>query len=1171
MAFFGVQLPNPYQAAASTLPHVPGMDYQICDQTATYLTSPWTYDVHGSGSPVSTAYTVDEYMKLNTDGTENATSPGTAYNNTLPPLPTYMAAESPGTTAAIIYEPGSNTSSPAYDFPNTPILQFFEGGSYGYLGLQTISGDEFIGGSATGFPGPQFNDSGGAGGIASNNDTFSYSGGSSTLAATANAGDTTVTTTSAISAYAAQITFADGTTYGIAGGTPTSIQLNAPLANSETAGSTEWTNSTAPIATVSAGKAQGATTVTLNASSIPLVQWENIVIGTHNYQINPVSGSQSGYTVTIPDGLDENVAAGTPVYYGTAASGAGGVTIEYLDISNDLHATTGTITIGSGWTIEHNKIHDSYRNEGEGVAIYGGDESTIEYNCFSKMGSSGAGGAGTHDVFDYNEVYQSGYEGDPGCGCTGDKWWGSLNADIVDNAFIEVGPSDGTPAVWLDNGNTGTLIEGNYFYHNAGSAIMNETGFNMKVDNNLFLNDGWGDGTGASSNSGGAVNVNSSGGINVPGSRFENQIDISNNYFMNDWEGVTIWQSDQRNCLGSGEGWPVDSAYCSGGFPTTATNSAGGQYYFSHQGDTDHGGASNVAADTSGGSSTVMLGSSEATGDQIGFTNPATATTSDTAKNVSSFNGAGTVNVDSTSGFPSTGQLSAATSNGPAILDYTNTTATSFTGVSLIAQPGHTTSGTLSGSVLVNDPAYATTSDNTDVTSAAFQNGTATVNVSSTAGFPTSGQLRVDTSAAGGGGGFTGAILSYTNSTGTSFTGVTLVRGSGALSGSVLEVQPYKVTGETCYANDCAVSITPALGGPVSADAKVTNAGTCPLYATSVALPSGPLAPNGTSYWDGCQWESRNVSVSSNTFVVQPSVISNSAPLEGGGSTTQCTPAKNCGTNFMAFQSGGSKPFYDQTGGNAMMSSTTFSGCPDWDPGCSTDPLDNINGDPNPPGVPAGNGETPYNNVWSGNTYNGPWMVSDAYSYSGCWPLPTDSGTGNSMPSSDCGTISIPTWQAAWQQDSGSTFNPIAVTLGGITDNQEIYSSNQTVTEYADSGTAGNISAHLKVNGATDTAATLSFSPHTYNLNTLDYANGQYTVSVDGTDTGNNTASQSTTVWIGNGDLNGSNSVDLGDLAVLANHWLQTDPNYNDGNITGQSTINLSDLAVMAANWGWSH
>ena len=98
--------------------------------------------------------------------------------------------------------------------------------------------------------------------------------------------------------------------------------------------------------------------------------------------INAVSGSQSGYTVDPRMHLDSERRryAG----YINAASGAGGVTVEYLDISNDLHATA-TITIGSGWTIEHNKIHDSYRNEGEGVAIYGGDESTIEcVTCLPK-------------------------------------------------------------------------------------------------------------------------------------------------------------------------------------------------------------------------------------------------------------------------------------------------------------------------------------------------------------------------------------------------------------------------------------------------------------------------------------------------------------------------------------------------------------------------------------------------------------------------------------------------------------------------------------------------------------------------------------------------------------------------------------------------------------------
>ena len=63
--------------------------------SAQYLTSPWTYDALASGSH---SYTVAQYESL----------PG--YGTTLPPLPAYIAAESPGTKAAMIYAPGSTVN-----------------------------------------------------------------------------------------------------------------------------------------------------------------------------------------------------------------------------------------------------------------------------------------------------------------------------------------------------------------------------------------------------------------------------------------------------------------------------------------------------------------------------------------------------------------------------------------------------------------------------------------------------------------------------------------------------------------------------------------------------------------------------------------------------------------------------------------------------------------------------------------------------------------------------------------------------------------------------------------------------------------------------------------------------------------------------------------------------
>jgi hypothetical protein len=841
----------------SAVASVQGQNYQVCNEQSRYLTSPWTYSALASGSR---SYTVAQYEALS------------GYGKTLPALPTYIADEGRTTTAAVIFAPGSRADLQAYNFPESPILYFFEGGAYGAIGLQSVTGDEFIGGSTVRYPEPKFDDGGAQDGISAQNDSFSYANG--------------------------------------------------------------YRKS---ISSVAAAAHQGATGITLTASAIPLMKYGRIAIGGDTYEIDSVSGSQSSYRVTLA-GLDTPVTAGTPVYYDNLA---GAVTVEYLDISHDLHTTTGTIYTGSGWKIKDNNIHDGYGTPGQGDAIYGGDQGAIEYNCLSKMGDYGVNLFGTNDIFDYNEIFDTNYEKDPGCGCSGGgKWWGTLNADIVDNAFIDDGPGGGSP-VWLDNGNSGTRISGNYFDMSFSSAVDDETGFNLEVAGNLFLDNGWGSGSGDGANSDGAVNLNSTGGFNVPGSRYENEVLVSGNQFINNWMGIDIWQAGARSCENSGEGGPsnlADASYCSGGFPNTATTASDGKYYFSHIGDANHGGTTELAAVAPTGSSVLLVQGAEAIDDQIGFSNPASTTTSDTAS------------------------------------------------VSTFA-------------------------------------GSATVQARTTAGFPTTGQLRVGTSAAWGDGGesYTGAILSYTGTTATSFTGISLVRGSGTLTGPVLQVQPYKVTAETCYANDCAVTISPPLSVAQAAGATVTNAGTCQLYATSSAMPSGPLAPDGTSYWDGCQWEARGIAVSANTFEFQPSFIASSAPLTAGGTTTSCTAghADSCGTNFMAFQPSGEAPFDSQIGANAMMSNSTLTGCPDWDAGCGKNPVANFNSLPNPPNAPANSAEAPYNDIWSNNRYVGPWTWS-AYLFGNCSPLPIDPVTGNGMPPDSC-TLSLPQWQSDWQQDMGST------------------------------------------------------------------------------------------------------------------------------------------------------
>ena len=150
-------------------------------------------------------------------------------------MPSYIASENPAAEAAIIYAPGSAVIQPPYAFPGKPLLYFFEGGAYGKLSFQTISGDQFIGGSAAGYREPTFNDGGDAGGIDAGNDTYGFSGGVGTLASSASAGAMTVTTSTPISGYIGWLTFADDKTYEIANVSGTRITLESGLTTRESA------------------------------------------------------------------------------------------------------------------------------------------------------------------------------------------------------------------------------------------------------------------------------------------------------------------------------------------------------------------------------------------------------------------------------------------------------------------------------------------------------------------------------------------------------------------------------------------------------------------------------------------------------------------------------------------------------------------------------------------------------------------------------------------------------------------------------------------------------------------------------------------------------------------------------------------------------------------------
>jgi hypothetical protein len=501
---------------------------------------------------------------------------------------------------------------------------------------------------------------------------------------------------------------------------------------------------------------------------------------------------------------------------------------------------------------------------------------------------------------------------------------------LVDNAFTDDGEST---CVWFDNGNTGMLVQGNYFYDIAGRAVQNETGYNSEYVGNLFEDVGVG------------IILNDSGGWDIPGSNYNNEIIIQGNTFYNAQVAVNIWGASARSCLNSGEGEAngESAAYCSGGFPQMPPS----EQYFSHYYDSTVGQAATVVGNQSCSSSS-----------------PCSTVTLSNA-----------LAIDDWAGFAGQG-------------------------------PDSSTS----------DPVATSSSGTTDVSTLT---GSGTIAVSSTAGFPSSGQLLLSTSA-GTLPYSTGAVVSYTGTTPTTFTGVSLVSGSGTVSGTVEAVQPYHVTAVSCPGGNCTdnavATVSPPITSNLTAGTAVYTTGTCPYYVTVAATPSSPMAPNGTSYYDGCMWEDRNISVTANTFDVDPAQLEATPEPEGATSAWTCTTGAggNCGQNVMGYQypGGDAAPYNNVALSNAMMSDSSLSSS-----------LANLNASGSPlatgsSGDVGANGAAPYDNRWSGNTYVGDWTFQAYTQAAGC-PL---NWTGSALVWVDyngnaCSGLSLAQWQQYWGQD----------------------------------------------------------------------------------------------------------------------------------------------------------
>jgi hypothetical protein len=162
-------------------------------------------------------------------------------------------------------------------------------------------------------------------------------------------------------------------------------------------------------------------------------------------------------------------------------------------------------------------------------------------------------------------------------------------------------------------------------------------------------------------------------------------------------------------------------------------------------------------------------------------------------------------------------------------------------------------------------------------------------------------------------------------------------------------------------------------------------------------------------------WEDRNISVTGNTFTVDPAQF-NATPTPEGGTAWNCItgPTGNCARNAMGYQYPGqnSAPYNDVTLANAMMSAPSLPA-----------PLNNLNASGSPlatgtNGDVGPNGAIPYNIVWSGNTYVGGWTFQ---AYTQAADCPVD-WTGSALQwvgggGNACSGLSVAQWSSIWHQN----------------------------------------------------------------------------------------------------------------------------------------------------------
>lgn len=231
------------------------------------------------------------------------------------------------------------------------------------------------------------------------------------------------------------------------------------------------------------------------------------------------------------------------------------VTISYLTVENfggkGANQNQGVVNHDSaaGWTIDHSTVED---NAGAGVML--GARDKLSYDCLKDNQQYGfnaysAGSAPVGLLIEHNEIVGNdtyNWEAKvPGCGCSGGgKFWGVNGAVVTGNRII----GNHSAGLWADTNNRSFQVSNNYFAGNYSYGFIYEISYNARIYGNTFARNGGGAGPHNPGFPTSAIYISESGSDPRVGGRYNQELDITKNSFVDNWGGVVLWENSNRFC-----------------------------------------------------------------------------------------------------------------------------------------------------------------------------------------------------------------------------------------------------------------------------------------------------------------------------------------------------------------------------------------------------------------------------------------------------------------------------------------------------------------------------------------------------------------------------------------------------------------------------------------------